>query len=102
MNKQTKTLLIVAVVAIIAIIYIYPRWNSEKSSGPASSSGPPAGATELPVTVITLKKVTLKNQLNVTGTILPNESVSLRPEVSVSCILNSSFNPNPLSLTISS
>jgi membrane fusion protein (multidrug efflux system) len=82
MNKQTKTLLIVAVIAIIAVIYIYPRWNSGTNSGPDAPSGPPAGATELPVTVITLKKETLKNQLNVTGTILPNESVSLRPEVS--------------------
>ncbi|WP_296700896.1 efflux RND transporter periplasmic adaptor subunit [Algoriphagus sp.] len=83
MNKQTKTLLIVAVVVLIAIIYIYPRWNSGTSSGPAVSSGPPAGGSqELPVTVVTLKKETLMNQLNVTGTILPNESVSLRPEVS--------------------
>jgi membrane fusion protein (multidrug efflux system) len=83
MNKQTKTLLIVAVVAIIAIIYIYPRWNNGANSGPAPTAGPPAGGgAELPVTVITLKKETLKNQLNVTGTILPNESVSLRPEVS--------------------
>jgi len=83
MNKQTKTILIVAVVALIAIIYIYPRWNNSTSSGPALSSGPPAGGSpELPVTVITLKKETLKNQLNVTGTILPNESVTLRPEVS--------------------
>jgi membrane fusion protein (multidrug efflux system) len=82
MNKQTKILLIVAVVAIIAIIYIYPRWNSGTNSGPTPTAGPRAGDVELPVTVVTLKKETLKNQLNVTGTILPNESVSLRPEVS--------------------
>ncbi len=83
MNKQTKTLLIVAVIAIIAIIYIYPRWISGTTSGPSESSGPQVeGTPELPVTVITLKQETLKNQLNVTGTILPNESVSLRPEVS--------------------
>jgi membrane fusion protein (multidrug efflux system) len=82
MNKQTKTLLIIAVVAVIAIIYLYPRWSSSPDSGPTTASGPPSGGQELPVTVITLKKETLKNQLNVTGTILPNESVSLRPEVS--------------------
>jgi membrane fusion protein (multidrug efflux system) len=83
MNKQTKTLLILAVVAIIAIIYFYPRWSSNTNSGPAATAGPPSGgSSELPVTVITLKKETLKNQLNVTGTIQPNESVSLRPEVS--------------------
>jgi membrane fusion protein (multidrug efflux system) len=83
MNKQTKTILILAVIAIIAVIYIYPRWNNGTNSGPAPTAGPPSGGgSELPVTVITLKKETLQNQLNVTGTILPNESVSLRPEVS--------------------
>ncbi|MDN3204827.1 efflux RND transporter periplasmic adaptor subunit [Algoriphagus sediminis] len=82
MNKQTKTILIVGIIVIVALAFFYPRWNSRNSnenSGPVAESSAPQG---LPVDVVEMKKQTLKNELSITGTILPNEVVDLRPEVS--------------------
>ncbi|MCE7057274.1 efflux RND transporter periplasmic adaptor subunit [Algoriphagus sp. AGSA1] len=84
MKKQTKTILIIAVVAIAAVAYFYPRMDFRKSNdtGVASvgaGSGTPA---DLSVRVVKLKRETLRNQLSMTGTILPNESVDLRSEIS--------------------
>ncbi len=68
---------------IVVAAFLYPRLDSRKSNentGPAvASSSAPTG---LPVDVVEIKKQTLKNELQVTGTILPNEVVDLRPEVS--------------------
>lgn len=83
MKKQTKVILIIGILAVVAVAYFYPRSSDNlgpAGSSPASGQGGPGQA--LPVNVITLKKETLNNQLSVTGTILPNESVSLRSEIS--------------------
>lgn len=83
MKKQTKVILIIGILAVVAVAYFYPRSSENlgpSGSSPASSQGGPGQA--LPVNVITLKKETLNNQLSVIGTILPNESVSLRSEIS--------------------
>jgi len=82
MNKQTKTILIIGIIVIIALAFFYPRWNNRntnENSGPVVESSAPQG---LPVDVVEMKKQTLKNELSITGTILPNEVVDLRPEVS--------------------
>ena len=85
MKKQTKIALILGIIAIIAVAYFYPRLSNQGSNspGPAASAGGPAGTNQdLPVSVIKLQKETLRNQLQVSGTILPNESVNLRSEIS--------------------
>ena len=85
MKKQTKVILIVVILALVAVAYFYPRVNQNAGPAGSPSSSAQAGggpAQELPVNVIKLKKETLNNQLQVTGTILPNESVNLRSEVS--------------------
>lgn len=85
MKKQTKVILIVVILALVAVAYFYPRVNQNAGPAGSPSSSAPAGggpAQELPVNVIKLKKETLNNQLQVTGTILPNESVNLRSEIS--------------------
>lgn len=84
MKKQTKIILIVAVVLIAAVAYIYPRLDNRKTNDESATS---AGArssqsSDLQVKVVKLQKETLRNQLSVTGTILPNESIDLRTEVS--------------------
>ncbi len=82
MKKQTKIALIVGIVGIIAIAFFYPRLELKDDAGSSSSSAARSADQALPVNVVKLQKETLRNQLQVTGTILPNESVSLRPEIS--------------------
>lgn len=83
MKKQTKTILIIAVILIAAVAYIYPRLDSRKSNdtGVASVGAGPGAASNLPVKVVKLQRETLRNQLSVTGTIMPNEAVDLRTEI---------------------
>lgn len=84
MKKQTKIALIVGILVIIAIAFFYPRLSNQTSESGPAAAGPGAGGPQqdLPVNVIKLQKETLQNQLQVTGTILPNESVNLRSEIS--------------------
>ncbi|REG88514.1 efflux RND transporter periplasmic adaptor subunit [Algoriphagus antarcticus] len=83
MKKQTKTILIIAVIVIAAVAYLYPRMDTRKSndSGVGSVGAGPGAPSDLPVKVVKLQRETLRNQLSVTGTILPNESVDLRSEI---------------------
>lgn len=84
MKKQTKIALIVGILVIIAIAFFYPRFSQKSEGNGPMAAGPAAtGAPQdLPVSVMKLKKELLQNQLQVTGTILPNESVNLRSEIS--------------------
>lgn len=84
MKKQTKTILIIAVILIAAVAYIYPRMDSRKSNdtGVSSTGAEPGASTNLSVKVVKLQRETLRNQLSITGSIMPNESVDLRTEIS--------------------
>ncbi|GAA0877634.1 efflux RND transporter periplasmic adaptor subunit [Algoriphagus jejuensis] len=83
MKQQTKIALIVGIVLIVAIAFFYPRLDLKEEGGSSSTSSSSGGSSQpLPVNVVKLQKETLRNQLQVTGTILPNESVSLRSEIS--------------------
>ncbi|SHO65413.1 efflux RND transporter periplasmic adaptor subunit [Algoriphagus zhangzhouensis] len=84
MKKQTKVIVIVAIIVLVIVAFLYPRLdnrNSNENSVTSSGAGPGA-PQDLPVSVVKLQQETLRNQLQVTGTILPNESVNIRPEVS--------------------
>ncbi len=85
MKKQTKIIVILAVVLIVAVAYFYPRMDNRKTNESDISDAQSESAERgenLPVKVVKLELETLRNQLQVTGTILPNESVQLRPEIS--------------------
>mgnify|MGYP006145321259 CR=1 FL=1 len=84
MKKQTKTILIVAIVVVVAIIFIYPRLDLfvSKDAETQGPSGAQAQSNEIPVNVIEVKSERLENNLNITGTVIPNEEVSLRSEIS--------------------
>ncbi|MBD8488380.1 efflux RND transporter periplasmic adaptor subunit [Echinicola sp. CAU 1574] len=85
MKKQTKIILIVAIVGVIAIIFLFPQLNLlSNGKTPASldnQEGAEASSGLLPVDVIEMKSERLENNLNVTGNVIPNESVALRPEI---------------------
>lgn len=86
MKKQTKILLTVAIIAVVAVIFIYPRkdqiFGNTSQGSSSSSSGGQGGNQLLPVNVVEVRPERLENNLSVTGTVLPNETVNLRPEIS--------------------
>jgi membrane fusion protein (multidrug efflux system) len=83
MKKQTKIILIVGIIGVIAIAFYYPRLiNQQNGDATPANGGGPGAPQDLQVNVVKLKLETLTNQLQVTGTILPNESVDLRSEIS--------------------
>ncbi|MCH7410717.1 efflux RND transporter periplasmic adaptor subunit [Belliella sp. DSM 111904] len=85
MKRQTKTILIVAIIAVVAIIFIYPRidmmMGKEEGSAPGTQA-PQGPGKPIPVNVIEVKPQRLENNLNITGAIIPNETVNLRAEIS--------------------
>lgn len=83
MKKQTKLLLLLGILVLVAIAYFYPRWSGQQETVPSGAGSGAGGPMDpLPVTVIKLKKESLNNQLQVSGTVLPNESVEIKPEIS--------------------
>ena len=83
MKKQTKIFLVLGIILLLAVAYFYPRLGTQADGEGAAASGQTGGgdAEPLAVNVIQLKKETLNNQLQVSGTILPNESVDIKPEI---------------------
>ncbi|MGY6521779.1 MAG: efflux RND transporter periplasmic adaptor subunit [Mongoliitalea sp.] len=86
MKKSTKVILSIVIATVIAAIFIYPRKDSifgkkqeTTSAGPAT--GPSGTSAPLPVNVVELRPERLENNLSITGTIIPNETVNLRPEI---------------------
>ncbi len=83
MKKQTKIFLVLGIILLLVVAYFYPRLDSQPD-GEGAPSGQKGGGNGEPlvVNVIQLKKEALNNQLQVSGTILPNESVDIKPEIS--------------------
>lgn len=83
MKKNTKIILIVVIGFVIAGIFLYPRMGMFQGNSPeASPSAANNPAGRLPVNVIEVRTERLENNINITGTVIPNEMVSLRPEIS--------------------
>lgn len=81
-----KSLITVAVVAVVIILLALPKMNFFKGNdnsqpGPGQAQGGARGG-KLSVNAIVIKPAPLDNKLNVTGSVLPNESLELKSEVS--------------------
>jgi membrane fusion protein (multidrug efflux system) len=79
-----KTLLTILTIAVIVFLLALPRlgWFSEKPDGPAAATGPRPGAGKLQVEAIIIQPARFDNKLNVTGSVLANESLELKSEIS--------------------
>lgn len=79
-----KTLLTILTIAVIVFLLALPRlgWFSEKPDGPAAGTGPRPGAGKLQVEAIIIQPARFDNKLNVTGSVLANESLELKSEIS--------------------
>jgi membrane fusion protein (multidrug efflux system) len=81
-----KTLITVAIVAVVIFLLALPKLNLFKKSEEGAPAGAPQGSAarggKLSVDAIILKPSQLDNKLNVTGSVLPNESLELKSEVS--------------------
>jgi membrane fusion protein (multidrug efflux system) len=81
-----KTLITVAVVAVVIFLLALPKLNLFKGTDPANpvpgqAQGGGRGG-KLSVDAIIIKFAPLDSKLNVTGSVLPNESLELKSEVS--------------------
>ncbi len=78
-----KTLITVAIVAVVIFLLALPKLNlfGDKAKQQAAP-GQGGGSQTLFVDAIVIKPAKLDNKLNVTGSVLPNESLELKSEVS--------------------
>ncbi|MDN3689717.1 efflux RND transporter periplasmic adaptor subunit [Cyclobacterium jeungdonense] len=82
MKNQTKIILTISILLVIGIIFFYPRINfTESQDNSPTQAAEPGAQNAMPVEAITLKEEKLENSLNITGALIPNEMVSLRPEI---------------------
>ncbi|WP_339925372.1 efflux RND transporter periplasmic adaptor subunit [uncultured Cyclobacterium sp.] len=81
MKNQTKIILIVIILLVIGFMFFYPRMDmlTEKETSTANVAAVPK--TSITVEAIELKEERLETNLNITGSLIPNEIVNLRPEV---------------------
>ncbi len=86
MKKNTKIVLIAVIAMVIALIFFYPRMElifsgDEEEPNTGAETVSQQAANALPVNVVEVRPESLDNDLSVTGTLIPNEMVNLRPEV---------------------
>jgi len=80
-----KKLITVAVVAVVIFLLALPKMNWFKGKDEAAAPGQAQGGGrggKLSVDAVIIKAAPLDNKLNVTGSVLPNESLELKSEVS--------------------
>lgn len=82
MNKIAKRVVITLITLVIVFLIINRKVDFFGSSEPAIDSSAPVETKKTPVTAMVLNKASIENKIKVTGTILPNESVEIRPEIS--------------------
>jgi len=78
-----KSIIAGAVLVAIVLLLAIPKisWFSSKTNG-GDAKGGPAGPPPLPVEALVVKPEKLDNKLIVTGTVLANESLEIKSEIS--------------------
>lgn len=80
MSKNVKTVLTVIIVLVLMFLIALPKLDFDKGD-PAATSRPGQAQSGIPVEVLKLAPTELSNTINVTGSILANESVELTSEL---------------------
>lgn len=79
MNKTIKRIIYVIIILVIIGAIVYPKLPESTSEETSAASA--ARSQKLTVEAVVLDKEKLQNQVNLTGTILADESVSVNSEV---------------------
>ena len=80
MNKTIRLLLVLVIAAIAVTFIFFPDIFSNEAGGAAMTQT--TGKRVIPVNGVIAERNTLDNDLRLTGSLLPNESVALKSEVS--------------------
>lgn len=67
---------------LASCLVLFISCGEKKPQGPGSSGGGMQKSGPLPVEAMLIKAESISNSIEVTGTILPNESTEIRPEIS--------------------
>ncbi|HYF02122.1 MAG TPA: efflux RND transporter periplasmic adaptor subunit [Patescibacteria group bacterium] len=84
MNRNTKRIIYAAIGLVILLLLILPKLGSDEKKPAATGPAPGARGVSGPLRVdaILMQPERLENKINTTGTIMPNEQVELKSEVS--------------------
>jgi len=85
MSKTSRTIVVVIIILALAAWVVYPRMDEIFGKESEASGGAPQamrGPGVLPVSAVVVSPKLLENKIKVTGSILPNESLELKSEVS--------------------
>lgn len=81
MNATVKKILILIIILIVIGFIIYPQLKTDEDATANNDSAPPASA-KLPVSAVVVQQNALDNELRSTGSLVANEFVTLKSEVS--------------------
>jgi len=87
MSKPVKRTLIIVIVLVVAAVIILPRLGASKADNPkAAAGGAPGGGGgpggPVSVNIVVVQPQVLNNVIQSTGTVLANEEVEVRSEIS--------------------
>tara|TARA_A100000171_G_C2139417_1_gene153509 strand:- start:7898 stop:8980 length:1083 start_codon:yes stop_codon:yes gene_type:complete len=84
MSKTSRIIVVLIIILAVAAWAVYPRFDEIVGSSDAETSiqNSSKAKSALPVSGVVVKPMLLENKIKVTGSILPNESIELKSEVS--------------------
>lgn len=83
MKKSWKTVLYLTIAVVVIAAILYPRLKEDQQKSDSPPKGASAGGQKKsPVTVMVLETSSLDNNIDVVGSLIANEQVSLQPEMS--------------------
>ena len=82
MNKYLKIGLFLIITFLLAYLVIYPRISPSIPAGAPQAGSSGHFAQKIPVTAVIIKPKVLEDKITVTGSVMANESLDLKSEIS--------------------